>query len=104
MSRVYKVQGNAVCEVCGNTGCQCFEVQIGGERHIFDSFECALDVLTPQCTHCGTPFVGQGVRVENTVYCSSDCVNAAHADRYGIRVDLNELYENSIFRDSPALN
>lgn len=102
MSRVYKVQGSAVCEVCGNTGCQCFEVQIGGEVHIFDRFECALDVLTPQCAHCGTPFVGQGVRVGNTVYCTSECVHAAHAERREIQVNLNELYVNSIFQDSPA--
>ena len=100
MSRVYQVQGSAICEVCGNTGCQCFEVQIGGERHIFDSFECALNVLTPQCTYCGTPFVGEGVRVGNTVYCSYDCGRAARAESCDIRL---HLYKKIIFQDSPAL-
>ena len=100
MSRVYKVQGSAVCEACGNTGCQCFEVQIGGEMHIFDSFECALDVLTPQCAHCGTPFVGQGVRAGNTVYCSHECVNAARIESCDIHL---HLYKKIVFQDSPAL-
>lgn len=100
MSRVYKVQGSAVCEVCGNTGCQCFEVQIGGERHIFDRFECALDVLTPQCAHCGTPFVGQGVRLGNTTYCNYDCADAARAEGYEVHLNL---YKKIIFQDSLAL-
>ena len=106
MSRVYKVQGSAVCEVCGNTGCQCFEVQIGGERHIFDSFECALDVLTPQCTHCGTPFVGQGVHVDDAVYCSYECANAALPESFDVGLDfnkLNDLYKKTVFQDLQAL-
>lgn len=90
MSRVYKVQGSAVCEVCGNMGCQCFEVQIGGERHIFDSFECALDVLTPQCTHCGTPFVGEGVSFAEMLYCSHECANASSIQRYEISSEFRE--------------
>ena len=90
MSRVYKVQGNAVCEVCGNMGCQCFEVQIGAERHVFDSFECALDVLTPQCERCRTPFVGQGVRAGGMIYCSHECVNAARVEGCDLFINIYE--------------
>jgi len=101
MSRVYKVQGSAVCEVCGNAGWQCFEVQIGRERHIFDCFECALDVLTPQCAHCETPFVGQGVHVGSTTYCSHDCANASRIEQYDARSNRCEII---VLQDSSALN
>ncbi len=97
MSKVYKVQGSAVCEVCGNVGCDCFEVQVGGEKHIFDSFECALDVLTPQCAHCGTPFVGQGVHFGDTLYCSHECANASILQKYELQ---RFPYEQLIFQDA----
>lgn len=32
----------AVCEVCGNDYDKPIEVALGGETHVFDSFECAI--------------------------------------------------------------
>ena len=42
------------CEVCGNQYDKAFEVTLaGGERHVFDSFECAIHAVAPKCSHCG---------------------------------------------------
>jgi len=90
MSRVNKVQGNASCEVCGKNQGQCFEVRLGGERHIFDSFECAMDALTPRCAHCGCAFVGHGVQFGNTIYCSHQCANDNSVREYEARIILRE--------------
>ena len=37
------------CEVCENDYDKAFEIVVGGERHIFDSFECAIHALAPVC-------------------------------------------------------
>jgi len=34
-------------EVCENDYDKAFEMVLRGERHIFDSFECAIHVLAP---------------------------------------------------------
>ena len=35
------------CEVCGNDYDKVFVVEMGGARHTFDSFECAIHALAP---------------------------------------------------------
>lgn len=66
------------CEVCGKNG-ECFEVYLGNERHIFDSFECATSVMLPKCTYCRCQILGDGVQVSNEVFCSFECAN----ERFG---------------------
>lgn len=51
----------AVCEVCGNDYQLSFEVIAAGNRHVFDSFECAIHKLAPQCEHCGCRVIGHGI-------------------------------------------
>ncbi len=51
----------AQCEVCGNDYYLSFEVVTAGERHVFDSFECAIYKLAPVCDHCGCRIIGHGV-------------------------------------------
>ena len=46
------------CEVCENDYDKAFEVVMGGERHTFDSFECAMHALAPVCPHCNCHIVG----------------------------------------------
>jgi hypothetical protein len=41
-----------VCEVCGNDYDKATEVTVSGQRHVFDSFECAIHALAPGCAHC----------------------------------------------------
>ena len=61
------------CEVCGNTYDQTFEVIQAGERHVFDSFECAIHALAPVCVHCGCRVVGHGVQDEGAIFCCVHC-------------------------------
>ena len=61
------------CEVCGNDYDKAFSVSMGGENHTFDSFECAISALAPECAHCGCRIVGHGVEQGGDVYCCAHC-------------------------------
>ena len=61
------------CECCGNRYDKCFEVTKDGETHVFDSFECAIQMLAPVCDHCGCKIVGHGVEGEGSMFCCSHC-------------------------------
>jgi len=66
-----------MCEVCGNEYDKAFDVVVpmdGREqRHTFDSFECAIHALAPQCAHCGCRIVGHGVEAQGVIYCCAAC-------------------------------
>jgi hypothetical protein len=66
----------AKCEVCGNEYHLAFEVLAAGERHVFDSFECAIHRLAPKCGHCGCRIVGHGVEAGNDIFCCASCARA----------------------------
>jgi hypothetical protein len=63
----------AKCEVCGNDYPGAFEVVASGEKHVFDSFECAIHALAPQCSHCGCRIVGHGLEASGKFYCCASC-------------------------------
>lgn len=63
----------SVCEVCGNDYDKAFEVIIGGGSHTFDSFECAIHALAPQCEHCGCRVIGHGVESGESIFCCAHC-------------------------------
>jgi hypothetical protein len=63
----------AVCELCGNDYDKAFEVVLGGEAHTFDSFECAIHVLAPRCSHCGCSIIGHGVEADGRMFCCAHC-------------------------------
>ena len=63
----------AVCEVCGNDYDKSFDVHQLGERHTFDSFECAIHALAPVCGHCGCRVVGHGVEAGGAIFCCAHC-------------------------------
>jgi hypothetical protein len=64
----------AKCEVCHNDYDKAFTVtEPGGERHTFDSFECAIHALAPPCAHCGCRVVGHGVEHDGTIFCCAHC-------------------------------
>ncbi|HXG09593.1 MAG TPA: hypothetical protein VNK04_07370 [Gemmataceae bacterium] len=67
----------ARCEVCGNDYHLTFEVVRSGERHVFDSFECAIHALAPVCAHCGCKVIGHGVEANGTFYCCAHCAREA---------------------------
>jgi hypothetical protein len=64
----------AQCEVCGNEYDKSFEVVMqGGQRHVFDSFECAIHALAPRCAHCDCRIVGHGVEANGQCFCCAHC-------------------------------
>ncbi len=67
----------AVCETCGNDYDKAFEVIVGGERHTFDSFECAMQALAPICAKCGVRILGHGVERDGTIFCCAHCASEA---------------------------
>ena len=76
----------AQCEVCGNEYDKTFEVRLGGQSHIFDSFECAIHALAPLCAHCGCRIIGHGVEVGDKFYC---CAHCAH------KVELSKVQDRA---------
>jgi len=71
------------CEVCGNDYDKAFEVRLGGESHTFDSFECAIHALAPECAHCGCRVIGHGVEAsDGEIFCCAHC--ASHAGVSGV--------------------
>jgi hypothetical protein len=70
------------CEVCGNDYDKTIEVVSEGKSHIFDSFECAIHLLAPECAHCGCKVIGHGVQAADEIFCCAHC--AEHAGVEGI--------------------
>jgi hypothetical protein len=77
----------ATCEVCGNEYDKTLEITQNGERHVFDSFECAISALAPTCGHCGVRVVGHGIESQGRVFCCAHCAGQegveGAADRVG---------------------
>ncbi len=73
------------CEVCGNQYDKAFEISMAGKRHVFDSFECAIQALAPRCAHCGCRIIGHGVEAGGRTFCCAHCAHhsgvAAVSDR-----------------------
>ena len=61
------------CEVCGNEYDKSFTIEMGGTKHTFDAFECAIQRLAPDCAHCNIKIVGHGVEAEGAIYCCAHC-------------------------------
>lgn len=66
----------AQCERCGNDYDKAFDVVMGGTRHTFDSFECAIATLAPQCANCGVRIVGHGMESGGRFFCCEHCAQA----------------------------
>jgi hypothetical protein len=64
------------CEVCGNEYDKAFEIVASGKRHVFDSFECAIQALAPRCAHCGCRVIGHGVEAGGKMFCCAHCAHA----------------------------
>lgn len=67
----------ARCDHCGNDYDKSFEVILAGQRHVFDSFECAIHALAPTCESCGVRIIGHGVEARGTYYCCAHCAELA---------------------------
>lgn len=67
------------CDVCGNDYDKSFEVIRSGKSMTFDSFECAIHALAPECAHCGCRVIGHGVEAGDTIYCCASCARHSGA-------------------------
>ena len=64
------------CESCGNEYDKAFKVTMSGKEYTFDSFECAINRLAPQCSHGSTRIIGHGVESDNKILCCAHCAKA----------------------------
>ena len=62
-----------VCEVCHNDYDKAFQVVLDGRTHTFDSFECAIHALAPNCDHCGCRVIGHGIEGQGKIFCCAHC-------------------------------
>jgi hypothetical protein len=77
---------NGTCEVCGNEYDKAMEIMASGKRHVFDSFECAIQALAPRCAHCGCRVIGHGVEAGGRTFCCAHCAHHAGVQQAQDRV------------------
>jgi hypothetical protein len=78
------------CELCGNTYDKSFEVRSAdGTTHTFDSFECAIHVLAPTCSHCNCRIIGHGIESDGTFYCCAYCARMSGVHQAVDRVEVS---------------
>jgi hypothetical protein len=52
----------------------------------FGSFECAMVLMAPRCTHCNCRIAGAVVRSDSgAIYCGAQCANESRARVQNIR-------------------
>jgi hypothetical protein len=61
------------CEVCGNQYDKLLEIKKDGIVHLLDSFECAIHLLAPRCSHCQCPIIGHGMEADEKMFCCASC-------------------------------
>lgn len=61
------------CATCGNVYDKAFEVLMADHRYVFDSFECAVQLLAPTCATCGCRVLGHGVEADGVIFCCVHC-------------------------------
>ena len=77
----------ATCDVCMvMTMTKPFTITRGDRSGTFDSFECAISAMAPQCANCGVKIIGHGVEDADQMYCCAHCARhegqkAAATDR-----------------------
>ena len=68
----------AVCAMCGNDYDKAITITTHeGRQHAFDSFECAIHMLAPTCSHCGCKVIGHGAEHVGAFYCCAPCAKQA---------------------------
>lgn len=61
------------CDACGNEYDKSFQVIAMGKTYTFDSFECAIHLIAPICSHCGVRIIGHGLEHGNQMFCCDHC-------------------------------
>lgn len=76
----------ARCERCGNDYDKSFDIVREGQKHTFDSFECAIATMAPECETCGVKIVGHGLEAGGRFFCCDHCATRAGVDGLTDRV------------------
>ena len=63
----------ATCEHCGNEYDKPMTIRRGDADHVFDCFECAIQVLAPTCEQCGVRIIGHGLEAGGRFFCCDHC-------------------------------
>ncbi|MFA6237926.1 MAG: hypothetical protein WC635_11400 [Bacteriovorax sp.] len=84
------------CERCGNEYDNAFKVSMNGKEYFFDSFECAISKLAPECSHCKIKIIGHGLESSGMIFCCANCAN--HSGIFGFK-DHIEFEEESMSFD-----
>lgn len=79
----------AKCEVCGNDYDKTIEVTAAGARHVFDSFECAIQAMAPRCENCGVAVVGHGHEADGAFFCCAHCATQKGVTGLSDRIDAS---------------
>ena len=79
----------ARCDLCGNDYDKAFTMTREGETRTFDSFECAIAMMAPQCSHCRCKIIGHGVESSGKFYCCAHCAKVAGVTGVRDRADAN---------------
>ena len=67
----------ARCDTCGNEYDKAFTITRGNTIGTFDSFECAIHAMAPNCAHCGCKIMGHGAEHDGIFYCCAHCARKA---------------------------
>lgn len=75
----------ATCDTCGNEYDKTFTITQftttqGNTTGTYDSFECAIHALAPECAHCHCRILGHGVEANGTMYCCAHCARQSGRD------------------------
>ncbi|HLM09267.1 MAG TPA: hypothetical protein VK307_06130 [Thermoleophilaceae bacterium] len=77
----------ATCDVCGNEYDKTMEITRQGRTGTFDSFECAIHAMAPQCDHCGCKVIGHGIESRGSMYCCAHCAEKSGVEGARDRVE-----------------
>jgi hypothetical protein len=70
----------ATCDVCGNDYDGAMTIDAPGRGSgTFDSFECAIHALAPECAHCSCRIIGHGIEAGGSMFCCAHCARQAGA-------------------------
>ncbi len=61
------------CDACGNEYDKAFQIVAAGKSYTFDSYECAIHKLAPECSHCGVKIIGHGLEKDGVMFCCKHC-------------------------------
>ena len=77
----------ARCDTCGNEYDKPMEITLQGQAHVFDSFECAIHLLAPECAHCGCKVIGHGIEANGTFFCCAHCAEFGGVRQVSDRIE-----------------